>query len=202
MNYIWGGMLIVGIVYGALTGNLKDVTEAAVNSSKEAVSMAIAMAGVTAMWTGLMKIAETSGLIEQMTKKMKPILKFLFPNVPEDHPAYGHISLNMIANFLGLGWAATPAGLKAMESMEALNEDECHRLGTDRHRAPHIATRDMCTFLIINISSLQLIPVNVIAYRSQYGSTAPASIVGPAIAATTVSTLAGIIFAKVMYKKE
>lgn len=202
MNYIWGSMLIIGIIYGALTGNLKDVTEAAINSSKEAVSMAIAMAGVTAMWTGLMKVAETSGLIGQMTKKMKPLLKFLFPNVPEDHPAYGHISMNMIANFLGLGWAATPAGLKAMESMEELNEKNCQRLGTGRNRAPDIATRDMCTFLIINVSSLQLIPVNVIAYRSQYGSTAPASIVGPAIAATTVSTLVGILFARFMYKKE
>ena len=202
MNYIWGGMLIIGIVYGTLTGNLKDVTEAAVSSSKEAVSMAIAMAGVTAMWTGLMKVATSSGLIEQMTKKMTPILKFLFPNVPEDHPAYGHISLNMIANFLGLGWAATPAGLKAMESLEELNEEDCRNLGTNRLRAPNIATKDMCTFLIVNISSLQLIPVNVIAYRSQYGSTAPASIIGPAIAATTVSTLAGILFARFMYKKE
>lgn len=110
MNYLWGGMLLIGIIYGALTGNLQEVTEAAIDSSKEAVSLAVAIAGVTAMWTGLMKIAEETGLIRQMTQKMRPVLKFLFPSVPSDHPAYGQISLNMIANVLGLGWAATPAG--------------------------------------------------------------------------------------------
>lgn len=198
MNYLWGGMLVIGIIYGALTGNLKDVTEAAIDSSKEAVTLAVAIAGVTAMWTGLMKIAEETGLIGQMTRKMRPILRFLFPRVPENHPAYGQISLNMIANFLGLGWAATPAGLKAMEYLEEINVEECRRLGESRHRAPHIASREMCTFLIINISSLQLIPVNIIAYRSQYGSPNPTSIVGPAILATLASTVMGVIFAKIM----
>lgn len=202
MNYLWGGMLLIGIIYGALTGNLKEVTEAAIDSSKEAVSLAVAIAGVTAMWTGLMKIAEETGLIRQMTQKMRPVLKFLFPTVPPDHPAYGQISLNMIANVLGLGWAATPAGLRAMEGLAELNQEECRRLGVGKNRAPHIATRDMCTFLIINISSLQLIPVNIIAYRSQYGSPNPTAILGPAIAATTVSTIAGVVFAKIMYKRE
>ena len=189
---------MIGIIYGALTGNLKDVTEAAIDSSKEAVTLAVAIAGVTAMWTGLMKIAEETGLIGQMTRKMRPILRFLFPRIPEDHPAYGQISLNMIANFLGLGWAATPAGLKAMEYLEEINVEECHRLGEAKHRAPHIASREMCTFLIINISSLQLIPVNIIAYRSQYGSPNPTSIVGPAILATLASTIMGVVFAKIM----
>lgn len=202
MNYLWGGMLLIGIIYGALTGNLKEVTEAAIDSSKEAVSLAVAIAGVTAMWTGLMKIAEETGLIRQMTQKMRPVLKFLLPTVPPDHPAYGQISLNMIANVLGLGWAATPAGLRAMEGLAELNQEECRRLGVGKNRAPHIATRDMCTFLIINISSLQLIPVNIIAYRSQYGSPNPTAILGPAIAATTVSTIAGVVFAKIMYKRE
>lgn len=191
MNYLWGGMLIVGIIYGALTGNLKDVTDAAISSSKEAVSLAVAIAGVTAMWTGLMKIAEETGLIGQMTKKMRPILRFLFPNLSSDHPAYGQISLNMIANFLGLGWAATPAGLKAMEELAKLNKD----------RDKGIASTEMCTFLIVNISSLQLIPVNIIAYRSQYGSVNPAAIVGPGIVATLISTAVGIVFAKVMEKR-
>ncbi|HIU74992.1 MAG TPA: nucleoside recognition protein [Candidatus Pelethocola excrementipullorum] len=197
MNYLWGGMLIVGIIYGALTGNLKDVTDAAISSSKEAVSLAVAIAGVTAMWTGLMKIAEETGLIEQMTKKMRPILKFLFPNLPSNHPAYGQISLNMIANFLGLGWAATPAGLRAMEALSDLNREKCRQTGG----SPGVASNEMCTFLIVNISSLQLIPVNIIAYRSQYGSVNPTAIVGPAIFATTISTLVGIIFCKVMDRK-
>lgn len=197
MNYLWGGMLIIGIVYGALTGNLKDVTDAAISSSKEAVSLAVAIAGVTAMWTGLMKIAEETGLIGQMTSKMRPILKFLFPNLPSDHPAYGQISLNMIANFLGLGWAATPAGLRAMESLSDLHREECTQTGG----SPGVASNEMCTFLIVNISSLQLIPVNIIAYRSQYGSVNPTAIVGPAIFATTISTLVGVIFCKVMDRK-
>lgn len=198
MNYLWGGMLLVGIIYGALTGNLKDVTDAAIASSKEAVTLAVAIAGVTAMWTGLMKIAEETGLIEQMTHKMRPILKFLFPNVPTDHPAYGQISLNMIANFLGLGWAATPAGLRSMEKLKELNEEKCKKHGG----SPSVASNEMCTFLIINISSLQLIPVNIIAYRSQYGSVNPTAIVGPAILATAVSTAVAVIFCKIMDKKQ
>ncbi|MBS6196154.1 MAG: hypothetical protein KH828_11305 [Clostridiales bacterium] len=110
MNYLWGGMILIGIIYGTATGNLKAVTEAAVNSSKEAVSLCIVMAGVTSMWVGIMRIAENSGLIEAMMGKMKPLMRFFFPELPEGHPAQKHIAMNMIANFLGLGWAATPAG--------------------------------------------------------------------------------------------
>lgn len=207
MNYLWGGMLIIGILYGAVTGNLKMVTEAAIDSSKEAVSLAIAVVGVTAMWTGLMKIAEETGLIAQMTRKMRPILRFLFPDLSSEHPAYGQISLNMIANFLGLGWAATPAGLKAMENLAQL-EEERRSIETEGQQdvdwtgVPAVpkgmASNEMCTFLILNISSLQLIPVNIIAYRSQYGSVNPTAIVGPGIAATAVSTVVAVVFCKVM----
>ena len=123
MNYLWGGMILIGIIYGTASGNLKAVTEAAVNSSKEAVSLSIVMAGVTAMWVGIMRIAENSGLIEAMAGKMKPLMRFLFPHIPEEHPALRPIAMNIIANFLGLGWAATPAGLEAMERMAEL-EDE------------------------------------------------------------------------------
>ena len=180
MNYLWGGMLLAGILYGAVTGNLKVVTEAAIDSSKEAVSLAVAVAGITALWTGIMKIAEESGLVE------RPVLGFLFPEVPPEHPAYGQISLNMIANVLGLGWAATPAGLKAMEGLSELN-------GHSKR-----ASNAMCNFLIINISSLQLIPINIVAYRGQYGSADPTAIVGPALLATMVSTAVGVIVCKVM----
>ena len=190
MNYLWGGMLIIGILYGAITGNLKMVTEAAIDSSKEAVSLAIAVVGVTAMWTGLMKIAEETGLIAQMTRKMRPILRFLFPNLSSEHPAYGQ-------NFLGLGWAATPAGLRAMEMLSEVNEENCKKHGG----SPSVASNEMCTFLILNISSLQLIPVNIIAYRSQYGSVNPTAIVGPAIVATAVSTVVAIVFCKVMDRR-
>lgn len=198
MNYLWGGMLIVGIIYGALTGNLNEVANGAINASKEAVSLAVALLGVTAMWSGLMEIASGAGIIDWLIRKIRPILRFLFPRIPDGHPALEAISVNMIANFFGLGAAATPAGLRAMEELEGL-EEERRKKG---HGAPRgTANREMCTFLIVNISSLQLIPVNVIAYRGQYGSVNPTAIVGPAIAATAVSTLAGVVFCKVMDKR-
>ena len=198
MNYLWGGMLIVGIIYGALTGNLNEVTNGAINASKEAVSLAIALLGVTAMWSGLMEIASGAGIIDWMTRKIRPILRFLFPRITDGHPALEAISVNMIANFFGLGAAATPAGLRAMEELEGL-EEERRKKGCGVPRGT--ANREMCTFLIVNISSLQLIPVNVIAYRGQYGSVNPTAIVGPAIAATALSTLAGVVFCKVMDKR-
>lgn len=198
MNYLWGGMLIVGIIYGALTGNLNEVANGAINASKEAVSLAVALLGVTAMWSGLMEIASGAGIIDWLIRKIRPILRFLFPRIPDGHPALEAISVNMIANFFGLGAAATPAGLRAMEELEGL-EEQRRKKG---HGAPRgTANREMCTFLIVNISSLQLIPVNVIAYRGQYGSVNPTAIVGPAIAATAVSTLAGVVFCKVMDKR-
>lgn len=198
MNYLWGGMLIVGIIYGALTGNLNEVANGAINASKEAVSLAVALLGVTAMWSGLMEIASGAGIIDWLTRKIRPILRFLFPRIPDGHPALEAISVNMIANFFGLGAAATPAGLRAMEKLEGL-EEERRKKGCGVPRGT--ANREMCTFLIVNISSLQLIPVNVIAYRGQYGSVNPTAIVGPAIAATAVSTLAGVVFCKVMDKR-
>lgn len=198
MNYLWGGMLIIGIIYGALTGNLNEVANGAINASKEAVSLAIALLGVTAMWSGLMEIASGAGIIDWLTRKIRPILRFLFPRITDGHPALEAISVNMIANFFGLGAAATPAGLRAMEELEGL-EEQRRKKGCGVPRGT--ANREMCTFLIVNISSLQLIPVNVIAYRGQYGSVNPTAIVGPAIAATAVSTLAGVVFCKVMDKR-
>ncbi len=201
MNYLWGGMLLVGILYGAFTGNLNEVTDAVINSSREAVSLCITVAGVTALWCGIMKIAENTDLIASLTRKLKPILRFLFPSMPEDHPAGGLIATNMIANVLGLGWAATPAGLKAMEALEDLEDARRAGRAAGPVRKKGIASNEMCTFLIINISSLQLIPVNVIAYRSQYGSVNPTAIVGPGIVATAVSTAAAVIFCKLADRK-
>ncbi len=201
MNYLWGGMILIGIIYGAITGNMQAVTDAALSSSKEAVTLCITMVGVMSLWVGIMEIARDAGLIQSMSKKIRPFIRFMFPDVPNGHPAQEHITTNIIANFLGLGWAATPAGLEAMEALEELNVEECRKLGNTKKRAPDIASRSMCTFLILNISSLQLIPVNIIAYRSQYGSANPTSIVGPSIVATLVSTVVGIIFCKVMERR-
>lgn len=197
LNYLWGFMLLIGVVYGALNGTLPALTDAALSSAKEAVTLCITMLGVMSFWMGLMRIAEKAGIISGATRKLTPFLRFLFPRLPADHPANGYIATNMIANIFGLGWAATPAGLKAMEALAELEEDR--REISDQIKGampPGMASNEMCNFLIINISSLQLIPVNIIAYRGQYGSVNPAVIVGPAIVATVLSTGAGILFCK------
>ncbi|MCI9538372.1 MAG: nucleoside recognition protein [Eubacterium sp.] len=188
LNKLWGIMLLAGIIVAAFTGKIGEAGTAAIDSSKEAVTLCIAMLGVMSMWTGIMNVAKKAGLIDAMTRALRPALRFLFPGVPEGHRANEYIASNIIANMLGLGWAATPYGLKAMEEMKELNQGS------------HIASVDMCTFLIINISSLQLIPVNIIAYRSEYGSVSPTSIIGMGLVATLVSTAAGVVFSVVARK--
>ena len=196
LNYLWAFMIISGILFSIITGNISSVTDAAINSSKEAIALCITMLGIMSFWTGLMEIAAKAGMIESASKRMYPLIHFLFPRIPKNHPACKHITTNFIANILGLGWAATPAGLKAMEALRQL-EEERQALKTCRSvKNLSIASDEMCTFLILNISSLQLIPINVIAYRSQYGSASPAAIVGAGIIATLISTLAGIVFCK------
>lgn len=189
-------MILLGIVYGAVTGNMQAVTDAAFASAKEAVTLCITMTGMMALWVGVMEIARGAGLIRKWSEKLKPFIHFLFPGIPKGHKAQEYIAANMIANILGLGSAATPAGLKAMEALQERNLELCGQKGTSRKRGPDIATDEMCTFLIVNISSLQLIPVNIIAYRSQYGSVNPAAVVGPGLIATICSTAAAIIFCK------
>ena len=210
MNYLWAFMILTGIIYGAFHGTLPQITTAALDSAKEAVTLCITMMGVMSFWVGLMRIAEKAGIIEGLSRRMRPVLHFLFPDLPQEHPANEYIATNMIANVFGLGWAATPAGLKAMEALQERNLELCgqkatsrkrgpdiaRQKGTSRKRGPDIATDEMCTFLIVNISSLQLIPVNIIAYRSQYGSVNPAAVVGPGLIATICSTAAAIIFCK------
>lgn len=188
LNYLWGIMIIIGIAVGVLTGNISAVSNASIDSAKEAITLCITMLGVMSLWTGLMEVAKKAGIIEGLTKGMMPLLHWLFPGVPKGHPANTYIASNMIANILGLGWAATPMGLKAMEELKKLNHDS------------DTASVDMCTFLIINISSLQLIPVNIIAYRSQYGSVNPTEILIPAIIATFFSTVAGVLFSVIARK--
>ena len=199
MNYLWGGMILIGIIYGTVTGHLEEVSEAAIQSSKEAVSLCVVMAGVTALWVGMMRIAEKSGLLEAMEQRMQPVLNFLFPEIPGNHPSRKSIATNLLANILGLGWAATPAGLKAMEELSDLEEER--RRKKQRAVAVGAASNEMCDFLILNISSLQLIPVNIIAYRSQYGSVDPTAVIGPAIVATTISTVTGIVYCKLRGKR-
>ena len=194
-------MILLGGIYAAFNGTLPDLTTAALDSAKEAVTLCITMLGVMSFWMGLMNIATKAGLIASLAKRMRPILHFLFPKLPRDHVVNEYLSTNMIANIFGLGWAATPAGLKAMEELQSINEENCRIYGANRYRAPDIATKEMCDFLIINISSLQLVPVNIIAYRAQYGSMVPTDIIGPAVVATTIGTLMAVVFCKLIPDK-
>ncbi|MGN0913913.1 MAG: nucleoside recognition domain-containing protein [Alphaproteobacteria bacterium] len=219
LNYIWAFMILIGIGYGAFCGNMAEISGGVIDSAKEAVELCITMLGIVGFWTGLMEVAKESGLVGGLTKLLTPILRFLFPRIPKEHKAFQYISVNFIANILGLGWAATPAGLKAMEELAALkregeknkngqlqdkiyNYKNSHgikqKIDEQKDTHPDIASNEMCIFLIMNISSLQLIPVNIIAYRSQYGSRNPAVIIVPAILATLISTLTAVIFCKIM----
>ncbi|MDR0925473.1 MAG: nucleoside recognition protein [Hungatella sp.] len=202
LNYLWAFMMLAGVLWGAFHGNLSGVTDGALTSAKEAVMLCITMLGIMSFWSGIMEIGRKSGLIERISQKMSPLLRFLFPRIPDGHPALEYISTNIIANILGLGWAATPAGLKAMEALKELEDKRRKGEVSGRYLAKPFpegtANNEMCTFLIINISSLQLIPVNMIAYRSQYGSPNPVAVVGPALLATLFSTLVGVAACKLL----
>lgn len=250
LNYVWAAMMALGIMWGAFHGSLAEVTNGALESAKEAVALGVTMLGIMSFWTGILKVGEAAGLTEALAGKMYPALRFLFPRIPKGHPSLEPISANMIANMLGLGWAATPAGLRAMAALESLEEErreesegekskesggkkpeesggekpeESRREKSEetkagskgggergkngRRRLPPpvpkgTASNEMCTFLVINISSLQLIPVNMIAYRAQYGSANPAAVTGPALLATGVSTLTAVIFCAVMNRRD
>ena len=210
MAYLWGGMLLIGIVYGVLVGNVDEVTKAFVSCSGEAVSLCISMAGITAMWTGMMKIAENSGLVTELAAKMRPLIRFLFPKLDTESKAAHYICLNFLSNVLGLSWASTSSGLCAMKELKELQlqKENAEKNTEDSGKkdavknSSMIASNEMCTFLIINVSSLQLIPVNMIAYRAKYGSADPTAIVGPAILATAVSTAVAVIFCKVIHIRE
>lgn len=215
LNFLWAGMLLLGVVYAAFTGTLPEVTEGCLNGAKEAVELCLSVAGVVAFWNGLMTIAKESGLVSLAARRVRPFLVWLMPGLKGQDEALDAISVNMAANVLGLGWAATPAGLIAMEELEKIEEErrraQSQMLSEDKslRQTWHgkampkgMANNEMCSFLILNISSLQLIPVNVIAYRSQYGSVDPAAVVGPGIVATAVSTGVAIIFCRIMNRRK
>lgn len=188
LNAIWAVMILLGVFYGACTGKMDVITNAALDSAGDAIQLCLTMAGVVALWMGLMEIAKETGMIDKMTKGILPFLRFMFPHIPAGHPSLGYIATNLIANIMGLGWACTPAGLKAMEKLADLEKE--------RGKKGDVASDEMCIFLILNISSLQLIPVNMIAYRSEYGSANPAGIIAPAIVATCISSVAAILYCK------
>lgn len=185
LNILWVLMIAGGILFASFHGTTGKLTEVFISSSTEAVNLCIFMLGVIGVWNGMMEIAVKSGLMKRVSRAMYPFIHWLFPDIPSKHKANEYIAANMAANILSLGWAATPAGLKAMKELKKLENT-------------YEASDMMCAFLVLNISSLQLIPINMIAYRSQYGSVNPTAVVLPAILATMISTLAGILFIKGM----
>ena len=185
LNYIWLALVLMAVLLGGFNGHLQEVTSAAFEACKNAVmTIALPLAGVMALWLGLMKIAEKSGLVNLLAKALRPLLSWLFPDVPPNHPAMGSMVMNMAANMLGLSNAATPLGLRAMQDLEKLNP------------RPGTATNAMCTFLAINTSSIQLIPATTVALLAAAGSKNPTAIIGTAFFATCCSTLAGILAVK------
>jgi spore maturation protein A len=187
VNLIWVLLTVIGIVFAMFNGTMEQVNEAVFKGGKEAVTISIGLISVLVFWLGLMKIAEKAGLLEKLGNLFKPIVTRLFPEVPPEHPAMGYMLSNMMANLFGLGNAATPLGIKAMEQLRVLNGN------SDK------ASRSMITFLAINTSSLTLIPTTVIAIMMTYGSSSPTSIVGPTLIATFLSTTGAILIDRFFY---
>lgn len=181
INVIWMGMLLVGFVFAAITGNIDSVTKAAFDGAQTGVTVSFGLISVLVFWLGMMRLAEDSGMLAKVAKLMGPVIRFLFPDVPKNHPAMGYILSNMSANLFGLGNAATPMGIKAMQELQKLNPDK------------DIATPAMCTLLALNTASITIIPTTLIAIRMNYQSASPTEIVGTTLLATAVATLAAIL---------
>ena len=194
LNYLWGGMFLAGIIYGAFAGTLPQITEGLLSGAKEAVELCLSVAGIVAFWTGLMTVAKETGFLRGIAAAMRPFLLWMMPELKNQETALEAVSVNLAANILGLGWAATAAGLTAMEELDKMRDTR------EKNSKEKTATEEMCVLLILNISSLQLIPVSTSAYRSQYGSTDPVAVAGPGFLATLASTLAAIVFCRVLHR--
>ncbi|MHC0036066.1 nucleoside recognition domain-containing protein [Pseudoneobacillus sp. C159] len=187
VNYIWVGLTLIGLIFAAVNGTMNEVNEAIFRGAKEAVTLCIGLISVLVFWLGMMRIAEDSGLLKKLAKLFKPFVKRIFPEVPSDHPALGYILSNMMANMFGLGNAATPLGIKAMEQLKMLNGGKTE------------ASRSMVTFLALNTASVTLVPTTVIAIRMNYNSVSPTEIVGPTLVTTILSAIAAILIDRYFY---
>lgn len=187
VNIIWMAMLIFGLVFAAFNGTMENVNEAIFKGAQDAVTICIGLISILVFWLGLMRIAQKAGLLDGLAKLLKPIATKIFPDVPSNHPAMGYILSNMTANLFGLGNAATPMGIKAMEQLKVLNNNK------------ESASRSMITLLAINTASITLIPTTVISIRMNYGSVNPTEIVGTTLVATSCSTIAAICIDRFFY---
>ncbi|UJF31179.1 nucleoside recognition domain-containing protein [Paenibacillus hexagrammi] len=181
VNWIWLFFIVAGFVVAAATGNVEAVTQAAFDGAKSGVTVCFGLISILVFWLGMMRIAEDAGLLSKLAVLLRPLVRFLFPGVPKNHPAIGYIMSNMSANILGLGNAATPMGIKAMQELQKLNANK------------ETASPAMCTLLALNTSSITLIPTTLIAIRMNYNSVNPAEIVGTTLIATAISTAAAIL---------
>lgn len=189
VNLIWVSMLLIGITVAAINGNIEVVTSAALKGAQTAVDFALGLIAIMAFWLGIMKVAEEAGVIRLISRLVKPITTFLFPGVPKDHPAMGAIIMNLSANILGLGNAATPMGLIAMKELQKLNR-----------YSPNTANDAMCTFLALNTSCITLVPATIIGIRIKAGSANPTEIVGTTIFATACSMIVAILVDRILRK--
>lgn len=188
VNKLWATFIIIGIVYSIFTGNLSIINEEILNSASSSLEMALKIFPVMSLWLGISKIAEESSLLSKFSKFVSKVLKYIFPEIPSDHPSLSYISSNIVANMFGLGNAATPFGLKAMSSLQELNKDK------------KTASRSMITFLVLNTSGVTIIPTTVISLRMMYKSVNPTSILLPCILITFLSTLGGLVMDRILYK--
>jgi spore maturation protein A len=188
LNYIWFGLMAIGLVVAAINGTADAVTKGAVESASTAVQIAIGLVGIMTLWLGMMRVAEAAGLVSVIGRALRPLLRWMFPEVPPDHPAAGALVVALAANMLGLNNAATPLGIKAMEELQALNPDK------------DTATNSMVTFMAVTTSGVQLIPATMIGILAAAGSLNPTVIIGTSIVATFVGTLAAVITARLLQR--
>ncbi|WP_003543807.1 nucleoside recognition domain-containing protein [Desulfotomaculum nigrificans] len=187
VNYVWLGMIVFGIIVAGVQGHIEVVTRAALDGAQVAVKTSLSLIAIITFWLGIMKLAEAAGLVQALARLVRPVMRFLFPGVPKDHPAMGAIVMNLSANILGLGNAATPMGLIAMQELQKLN----------RHR-PDTASEAMCTFLALNTGCITLIPTTIIGIRLLYGSQDPTEIVGTTVFATFCGMTVAIIADRIL----
>ncbi|MBM7555992.1 nucleoside recognition domain-containing protein [Halanaerobacter jeridensis] len=190
LNFIWATMVITGFVVAVINGRMTELSTAILESGEESVMTVLKLIGPMSLWLGIMKLAEEAGLVNILARLFKPLAKFLFPKIPADHPVLGAIMMNFSANLLGLGNSATPLGIKAMHQLQELNQNS------------RTASDAMCTFLVINTSSLTLIPTTILALRVSANSNEVTAIIGTTLFATCCSTIAGILVNKVLLKFE
>ncbi len=190
VGYIWAFLIGIGIIYSLLSGNINIINDSILTNATEALDLILNLLPTVVLWTGILKIAEKSGLLDKFAKLLNPFLKRIFPDIPKDNKALGYISSNIAANMLGLGSAATPAGLKAMEELQKINKEK------------DTASTPMITFLVLNTAGVTLIPTTILALRVAYKSSNPSSIIVPAIIATTCSSIAGLTLDYFIRKKQ